>query len=307
MCIEATEPQTEDEILEDQLVENCLREDLKPIEQARAFKALIDRRGCSIRQLAESLHVSNQSIVYALGLLDLPVGVQDDVEAGRLAPSTAYEANKARRPRGPAGDHRPGRRRGPEPGRGHRGRAREQRPIDQEQGEGQGGQAPQGDQPDVPGRGRQGNRRAQARARRRNRGSDARRSPRPGEGQEAGQGRGGLTMDEIPIAARKIKLSVPLKPDGLPSVPMDGPIGDLTLRLALEGSGFSVPARVNGKSYRRMLKAVAEKGAENVAVILQGDLAAPPGGGPVRLDSAGFQVIVKVPATSPAPAANAGD
>jgi hypothetical protein len=105
-------------------------------------------------------------------------------------------------------------------------------------------------------------------------------------------------MNEIPIAARKIKLSVPLKPDGLPAVPMDGPIGDLTIRLALEGSGFAVPARANGKSYRKMLKTVAEKGAENVAVILQGDLVAPPGGGDVRLDSAGFQVIVKAPATA---------
>ena len=111
-------------------------------------------------------------------------------------------------------------------------------------------------------------------------------------------------MDEIPIAVKKIKLSVPLKPDGLPGVPMDGPIGDLTLHLTLEGSDFAVPARVNGKSYRRMIKTVAEKGAENVVIVLQGDLVAPPGGGPVRLDAAGFQVIVKAPAT---PATDAGD
>ena len=84
-------------------------------------------------------------------------------------------------------------------------------------------------------------------------------------------------MNEIPIAVKKIKLSVPLKPDGLPGVPMEGPIGDLTIRLALEGSGFAVPARVNGKSYRRMMKTVAEKGAENVD-------RHPPGGprGPAR-------------------------
>ena len=107
-------------------------------------------------------------------------------------------------------------------------------------------------------------------------------------------------MNEIPIAVRKIKISVPLKPEGLPAVPLDGPIGDLTLRLALEGSAFSIPARINGKSYRKMIKTVAEKGAENVAVILQGDLVAPSGGGPVRLDSAGFQVIVKAPAAPPA-------
>jgi len=111
-------------------------------------------------------------------------------------------------------------------------------------------------------------------------------------------------MDEIPISVKKVKLSVPLKPDGLPRVPMEGPIGDLTIRLALEGSGFAVPARVNGRSYRKMIKTVAEKGAENVVIVLQGDLVAPPGGGPVRLEAAGFQVIVKAPV---APAANAGD
>lgn len=132
-----------------------------------------------------------------------------------------------------------------------------------------------------------------------------------GQLDDAGEGRGAARasasagesrpMNEIPIAARKIKLSVPLKPDGLPGVPMDGPIGDLTIRLALEGSGFAVGARINGKSYRRMMKAVAEKGAENVVVVLQGDLVAPPGGGPVRLDAAGFQVIVKAPPTPATP------
>jgi hypothetical protein len=114
-------------------------------------------------------------------------------------------------------------------------------------------------------------------------------------------------MTEIPIAVRKIKISVPLKAEGLPGVPLDGPIGDLTLHLALEGSSLAIPARVNGKSYRRMLRTVAEKGAENVAVILQGDLVAPPGGGPVTLDSAGFQIIVKTPATPTTPATTAGD
>ncbi len=108
-------------------------------------------------------------------------------------------------------------------------------------------------------------------------------------------------MNAIPIAVRKIKISVPLKAEGLPAVPLEGPIGDLTLRLALEGASLAIPARINGKSYRKMIKTVAEKGAENVTVILQGDLVAPPGGGPVRLESAGFQVLVKTPA------AGAGD
>ena len=112
-------------------------------------------------------------------------------------------------------------------------------------------------------------------------------------------------MDEIPITARKIKLSVPVRAEALPAVPLEGPIGDLTIRLALEGSGLAISARINGKSYRRMIKTVAEKGAENVAVVLQGELVASPGGGPVRLDAAGFQVIVKAPAT-PGADADAG-
>ncbi|HEU5116484.1 MAG TPA: ParB/RepB/Spo0J family partition protein [Isosphaeraceae bacterium] len=95
-CIEAdpTKPLAPDDLLEIQLVENALREDLKPVEQAKAFKALLDRRGCSIRQLAESLRISNQSIVRALALLDLPLEVQDHVEAGALAPSVAYEVSR---------------------------------------------------------------------------------------------------------------------------------------------------------------------------------------------------------------------
>ena len=54
-AVEAAKPLTADEILEEQLIENCVREDLKPIEQARAYKALIDSRGISQRQLAETL------------------------------------------------------------------------------------------------------------------------------------------------------------------------------------------------------------------------------------------------------------
>ena len=111
-------------------------------------------------------------------------------------------------------------------------------------------------------------------------------------------------MNEIPIAVRKIKISVPVRAEGLPGVPLEGPIGDLTLQLALEGSSLAIAARINGKSYRRMLRTVAEKGAENVAVILQGELVARPGGGPVTLDAAGFQVLVKAPAT---PGTTAGD
>jgi ParB family chromosome partitioning protein len=95
-CVEAKGEMTPGEILEDQLVENCLREDLKPIEQARAFRALLDTRGCSARQLAESLRISHQAIGRALSLLSLPAELQTQVDAGILPASAASEVAKVK-------------------------------------------------------------------------------------------------------------------------------------------------------------------------------------------------------------------
>jgi ParB family chromosome partitioning protein len=85
---------TEGEILELQIIENCLREDLRPIEQARAFKALMDRNGWSAVRLGETLRLNNSTIIRALALLDLPSTVQSQVETGQIAPSVAYEVSK---------------------------------------------------------------------------------------------------------------------------------------------------------------------------------------------------------------------
>ena len=83
------------ELLAMQLVENCLREDLKPIEQARAFRALMERNGWSGNQTAKELGIAQPTIVRALALLELPPPVQEQVEQGALAPATAYEIGKA--------------------------------------------------------------------------------------------------------------------------------------------------------------------------------------------------------------------
>jgi ParB family transcriptional regulator, chromosome partitioning protein len=82
------------ELLALQLVENCLREDLKPVEQAKAFRALMDRNGWSTRQLAAELAVAQTNVVRALALLDLPESVQEQVDRGNLATSTALEIGK---------------------------------------------------------------------------------------------------------------------------------------------------------------------------------------------------------------------
>jgi ParB family chromosome partitioning protein len=77
-----------------QLVENCLREDLQPIEQAKAFRALIAAHGWSVRRLAEELAITHSTVVRALALLELPETVQAQVEQGTLAPRTAYEIGR---------------------------------------------------------------------------------------------------------------------------------------------------------------------------------------------------------------------
>lgn len=83
-----------DELLALQLVENALREDLRPIEQAKAYKALMASRGWSIRQLAAELRLDHSGVAKQLTMLELPEPVQASVDRGELTPTTAYEIAK---------------------------------------------------------------------------------------------------------------------------------------------------------------------------------------------------------------------
>lgn len=75
--------------LERQLVENVHRRDLAPMDQARAYRALMTVRGWSARRLAQELSVSYMTIFRALELCKLPESVQADVAAGRVSPCRA--------------------------------------------------------------------------------------------------------------------------------------------------------------------------------------------------------------------------
>jgi ParB/RepB/Spo0J family partition protein len=77
-----------------QLVENALRVDLKPVEQARSYRRLMDAKGWSTREVADELKLSQSSIVRALTLLELPAGVQALVDRGDIAASVAAEVSK---------------------------------------------------------------------------------------------------------------------------------------------------------------------------------------------------------------------
>jgi ParB family chromosome partitioning protein len=89
---------TESQVLEMQLVENCLREDLQPIEQAKAFRTLMDRNDWTAARLAEALQLTGASVTRALALLDLPYTVQVAVAAGDIPASVAYEVSKLEDP-----------------------------------------------------------------------------------------------------------------------------------------------------------------------------------------------------------------
>jgi ParB family chromosome partitioning protein len=82
------------DILEEQLIENCLREDLQPIEEAKAFSELIKVRGCTGKDLAETLQISPSRVSRALALLKLPNEVQAKIAAGIVAARTGYEISR---------------------------------------------------------------------------------------------------------------------------------------------------------------------------------------------------------------------
>src|SRR5262249_59571975 len=62
-----------------------------PLEQASAFRALMDANNWSARRLAEELNISHQTVIRALGLLKLPDDVREHVERGELSPRAAAE------------------------------------------------------------------------------------------------------------------------------------------------------------------------------------------------------------------------
>jgi ParB/RepB/Spo0J family partition protein len=76
-----------------QLIENLQREDLRPVEQARAFKEVMDIRSLSATDLAKLLHISDQTVLDRVRLLTDPI-ISDAVETGRLSIKAAGLAQK---------------------------------------------------------------------------------------------------------------------------------------------------------------------------------------------------------------------
>jgi ParB family chromosome partitioning protein len=70
--------------LELALVENIQRRDLNPLEEAHAFRALLDEHGLTQEQLGQRIGKSRVSITNTLRLLGLPEPVRDALANGSL-------------------------------------------------------------------------------------------------------------------------------------------------------------------------------------------------------------------------------
>jgi ParB family chromosome partitioning protein len=71
--------------LEDALIENMAREDLNPVEEARAVAALLEELGLTREAVGRKVGRSRVAISNLLRLLDLPDEVLDQLEAGALS------------------------------------------------------------------------------------------------------------------------------------------------------------------------------------------------------------------------------
>ncbi|MCK4261475.1 ParB/RepB/Spo0J family partition protein [bacterium] len=75
----------EGEMLEVSLVENIQREDLNPLEEARAMRFLMDEFNLTQEALAQRLGKERPTVANTLRLLKLPKEVQEDVSRGRIS------------------------------------------------------------------------------------------------------------------------------------------------------------------------------------------------------------------------------
>ena len=76
---------SDDKVLELALIENIQREDLNPIEEARAYKNLIDTVGLTQEVVAERVGRDRSYVTNFLRLLRLPEDLQEFVQAGRIS------------------------------------------------------------------------------------------------------------------------------------------------------------------------------------------------------------------------------
>jgi len=75
---------TDEEKLEIALIENVQREDLSPLEEARAYKRLMELGNASQEQVAQKVGKDRTTIANTIRLLKLPADAQSALEAGAI-------------------------------------------------------------------------------------------------------------------------------------------------------------------------------------------------------------------------------
>ncbi len=73
----------DDAMMEIALVENLQREDLNPMEEAEAYRRLMDEFHLTQEEIAQKIGKSRSAIANTLRLLHLPAKVRDDLRAGK--------------------------------------------------------------------------------------------------------------------------------------------------------------------------------------------------------------------------------
>jgi ParB family chromosome partitioning protein len=81
-------------ILHRQLVENCQRDNLTPMETAIAVAELMQETGWTATEVASNLGLSNATVSRLLALVRLPESIQAQVRSGAIPASAAYELGK---------------------------------------------------------------------------------------------------------------------------------------------------------------------------------------------------------------------
>jgi len=76
---------TDQKRLEISLIENIQRSDLNPIEEAAAFKNLMDFSNLSQDELATRMGKNRSTVANALRLLKLPIEIQKSIEEGKVS------------------------------------------------------------------------------------------------------------------------------------------------------------------------------------------------------------------------------
>lgn len=89
---------TDDEMMQVALLENLQREDLTAIEEAKAYKSIIEAMRLTQDELAKRLGKSRSHITNMLGLLRLPLSVQDEVLHNKISMGHARVLSKLQDP-----------------------------------------------------------------------------------------------------------------------------------------------------------------------------------------------------------------